>query len=128
MSVEDRMADALTDLSAMLADGTSVEEGLTVCAEEYGFSVTALKLRAEKAFGDLNVVGHEQRRSREKARQEHEEATAIDAYLCDKPKTDFPTWFEERVGRRPTKEEEQEFTLRFLMLQTSDIPREGMYD
>ena len=114
MSVEQRLHDAFTDLEAMLNEGRGVADAVKECAGEYGFQPDVLKMRAERAFGDLASLRVRNVDRAARAEKEHLAETAIDLFLVDKPEENFPTWFENRVGRPPTSVESKDFGDRYI--------------
>ncbi len=110
MAIEQQVADALSDLEAMLNGGISPAEALTLCASEYKLKPEVLESRAQRALGDLTLVrGKNLVRSKVIA-NEHKADTAINRYLVEKPEPSFREWFEADVGRPPTAVEQKEFT------------------
>jgi len=108
MSLEQRMDDALSDFAAMVTEGLPIDKALEICANEYSFPVEALKLRAEKRWGDLGSVRERNQQQAEILTSEHKVERAILRYLAEKPDVSFAAWFEVEIGRPPTKAERKE--------------------
>ncbi|NML06533.1 hypothetical protein [Sphingomonas sp. G-3-2-10] len=56
MSIEERVSDALVDLRAALGEGAQLEGTLDELAAYYHLKPEVLRVRAERAFGDLHSV------------------------------------------------------------------------
>jgi hypothetical protein len=120
-SVEQRMADALSDLEAMLNDGMSPDKAILAAATEYSFKPEALNFRAQKVLGELHSVRARNVRRNEMLMREHKAETAISRYLTENPDSNFPDWFEAQVGRPATKAEHDEFTKRYMTFLVRDM-------
>jgi hypothetical protein len=121
MSIEQRISEALSDVEAMLCAGSLPEEAIAACADDYGFKAEVLKLRAQKALGNLGSVRERSLRQAQMLKREHKADKAVDRYLTENPGTNFPEWFEAEVGRPPTTAEHHHFTDRYMEFILKDL-------
>src|SRR5687767_9468373 len=105
-SIEDRVADAIAELEALLASGEPPDDAIPVAAKFENLRPEVLKLRAEKVLGDLRAVkAKNDVRSERIAEQQRAKKAIYEFAEMDKVFKDFPNWFAERTGRQPTKAE-----------------------
>ena len=119
--IERRVPEAITDLEGLLTDGKSVDEAMSICCRDHVLSPNVLGQRARKALGDLETVRDRSRRNAKVIGQLHRAETAIEAYLIENSEINYPTWFENRVGRIPTKSEMKDFEQRYAAFLLRDI-------
>ena len=111
---DERMRAAVADLEALLEEGRAVEDCVEQCAADHGFPPEALVKRAERILGDLSTVRTRNRERAARQAREDKAENAIDVYLYENPDRNFPDWFEDRVGRPPTKVESDQFGTRYM--------------
>ena len=123
LTPDERMAAALDRIKASIAEGLSVDEVLEQAANEHGFSLQAVTNRATKRFGDLTKLKAILDRRAENVKRQHGAESAIEAYLVQQPEKPFSEWFERRVGRNPTDDEQNEFSARHRRLLINRIKK-----
>ena len=121
MDIGRRVLDAITDIEGLLIEGKSVQEALSACSQDYELKTNVLEHRARKALGDLETVRDRSTHSANEIGRQHRAETAIEAYLVEKPEPNYSTWFENRVGRVPTKSESKDFNRRYAEFSLRDI-------
>ena len=108
-TIEERVADALAELEALLADGEVPEDAIPAAARMENLKPEVLRVRAERALGDLRTVkAKNDLRTARIAQQQKAKKALYEFADTNKAYTDFPDWFEDRIGRPPTKAEAEE--------------------
>lgn len=107
--IEERVADAISELEDLLMSGQLPEDAIPIAAKTEDLRPEVLRLRAEKALGDLQAVkAKNDLQAKRIAEQRKAKSSIYEFAEMDKVNADFPNWFEQKTGRLPTQAEIEE--------------------
>lgn len=108
-TIEQRVADAIDELEALLTSGQLPENAVPAAARLEDLKPDVLRFRAERVLGDLQAVKAKNDLRAERIAQQQKARTALYEFAdSQRAFTEFPDWFEARTGRPPTETEAEE--------------------
>ena len=94
MTPDERVAEAITDLEGLLAEGAEIAVAISESASLYQLKPEVLRLRAEKKLGDLQAVCERYARLRiQNDRERRLKKTVqeyVDTFFSEHPKSQLP--------------------------------------